>query len=162
MGGRQTITILPLKANQIMNKIFLICMVGLPQSGKSTWAQSRESPIVNPDSIRIALHGQAYIPEAEPMVWAIAKYMVRSLFLAGHDTVILDATNATRKRRDDWSSDHWETVFKVIDTPADICAQRARKSGQDVLIPVIEGMQSRFEALGEDEIQWIEDMNYTA
>src|SRR5882672_916000 len=58
----------------------LICTVGLPRSGKSTWARSQSFPIVCPDAIRIAIHGQRFISEAEPFVWATAKAMVRALF----------------------------------------------------------------------------------
>ena len=89
---------------QVVIRKTLIAMVGLPRSGKSTWAKKAGHPIVSPDAIRLALHGQRFISEAEPFVWAIAKAMVRALFLAGHSAVILDATNNTRKRRDEWKS----------------------------------------------------------
>ena len=137
-----------------MKEPLLICMVGLPQSGKSTWARSQGLPIVNPDAIRLALHGEAYIPQAEPMVWVLAKYMVTALFLAGHGAVILDATNTTRKRRDDWISDNWETVFKLIDESAGVCIQRAEQSGNVALVTVIEKMKEHFEKLGGDETLW--------
>lgn len=42
----------------------LILTIGLPRSGKSTWAKQQGCPVVNPDSIRLALHGKAYIQEA--------------------------------------------------------------------------------------------------
>ena len=99
--------------------------VGLPRSGKSTWANQQNTPIVNPDSIRLALHGQRFLPEAEAMVWAIAKYMVKALFLAGHGTVILDATNITKSRRDEWKSKDWLRCFVEIDTSAEECLERA-------------------------------------
>ena len=71
----------------------LILTVGLPRSGKSTWAMQQGYPVVNPDSIRLALHGHRFREESEEHVWAIAKTMVNSLFIAGHDKVIVDATN---------------------------------------------------------------------
>lgn len=80
----------------------LIVTVGLPRSGKSTWAKRQTFPVVNPDAIRLALHGQRFYGPAEPFVWATAKLMVRSLFGAAHRKVIVDATNCTRKRRDEW------------------------------------------------------------
>ncbi|KKK82651.1 hypothetical protein LCGC14_2801230, partial [marine sediment metagenome] len=46
----------------------LILTVGLPRSGKSTWARKQGHPIVNPDSIRLALYGEPFIEEAEPMI----------------------------------------------------------------------------------------------
>ena len=124
----------------------LLMTVGLPRSGKSTWAKKQGHPIVNPDSIRLSLHGQAYVSLAEPYVWAIAKTMVQALFLAGHETVILDATNTTAKRRDDWLGDNWRCIFKEFDVGRDECIHRAKVSGRQDLIPVIERM--------DDSIEW--------
>lgn len=133
----------------------LICLVGLPRSGKSTWARSqRYYPIVNPDSVRLAIHGQRYIAEAEPFVWATVKAMVKALFLAGHSCVILDATNTTRKRRDEWQSSQWRTCFKAVGTSKEVCIERAIAEGDSEIIPVIERMAEQFETLGEDEQIW--------
>lgn len=131
----------------------LLCTVGLPRSGKTTWARKQNLPIVSPDAIRLALHGQRFIAEAEPHVWAIAKTMVRALFLAGHKMVILDATNNTRKRRDEWQSKEWKTYFKVIDTPASVCLDRARAEGDEYIMPVIERMAAQYEGLQVDEFE---------
>lgn len=132
----------------------LVCTVGLPRSGKTTWCRGQGWPIVNPDSIRLAIHGQRFISEAEPFVWATAKAMVRSLFLAGHNVVLLDATGNSRKRRDEWQSQNWETYFQVIDTPAAVCLERATAEADHAIIPVIERMAAEHEPLGEDERKW--------
>jgi predicted kinase len=128
----------------------LILTVGLPRSGKSTWAKETGHPVVNPDSIRLALHGQAYIKSAEGFVWAIAKTMVASLFLAGHDTVVLDATNTTIKRQEDWNEVAGEAGavvrFKVFYTEPEVCIRRAVEADTDeVLIPVINRMSIAWE-----------------
>lgn len=127
----------------------LILAVGLPRSGKTTWARKQGHPIVSPDAIREGLHGEAFIPSAEPIVWATAKLMARALFLAGHDTVIIDATNTTQKRRQEWL--HLEDIvtdFKVqvFDTPLHTCIERAEKEGRKDLIPVIHRMAEQWEA----------------
>lgn len=132
----------------------LIATVGLPRSGKSTWAKQQAYPIVNPDSIRLALHGQRFYGPAEPMVWATAKLMVRSLFLAGHRHVILDATNVERSRRDEWKSKEWGIFFKYIPTPKDVCIERARSENYEELVGVIERMAGQFNPLGSDEELW--------
>ena len=119
--------------------------VGLPYSGKTTWAKTTGLPIVNPDSIRYALHGQRFCPDAEPHVWAIAQTMVRALFLAGHQEVILDATNCTEKRRQVWRSTHWETRWKAFDTSKEECLRRAE--GDEAIRPVIERMAAKFEPI---------------
>jgi predicted kinase len=132
----------------------LILLVGLPRSGKTTWAKEQEFPIVNPDSIRLAIHRQRFIDLAEPFVWAVAKTMVRALFLAGHDTVILDACNTTRKRRDEWKSDDWQTRFVQISTSEGTCIERANEIGDSQIVPVIERMNAQYEALEVDELAY--------
>lgn len=123
-----------------MSNNILIMTVGLPRCGKSTWAKEQGLPIVNPDSIRLALHGQPFIKQAEPFVWAIAKTMVRALFLAGHDKVILDATSINDKFRDEWKSRSWERRYWNIRTDKDECIRRARANDQEYLVEIIEKM----------------------
>jgi predicted kinase len=118
----------------------LIMLCGLPKSGKSTWAREQNLPMVNPDSIRLALHGKKYLQEAEPVVWMIAKYMVKSLFLAGHDTVILDATNITSKRRSEWTCNEWRVDPRIMNTPKSVCIERAIANKEYEMIEVIERM----------------------
>lgn len=128
----------------------LILTVGLPRSGKSTWAfkQIRNGiPVVNPDSIRLAIHGQRYLASAEPLVWAHAKIMVRSLFLAGHTKVILDATNTLIYRRELWNDEAWDVVYKVFDTTPEECIRRSRALNDEYIVPVILKMASEFEPL---------------
>lgn len=130
----------------------LIVMVGLPRSGKSTWAMERPYPIVNPDSIRLALHGQPFYGPAEPLVWAHARLMVRSLFLAGHQRVVLDATNTTRKRRDEWQSKEWAAFFKPIHMDIETCLERA--DGNPGLQEAIRKMSDQWEPIAADEMVW--------
>jgi predicted kinase len=123
------------------NKI-LILTIGLPRSGKSTYAKSTEYPIVNPDSIRLAIHGKTFDQAYERQVWSVAHIMVNSLFLAGHKIVILDATNVTVKRRNEWLSDQYDIKYKIFNTPKDECIKRAISSKTEYLIPVIERMSN--------------------
>ena len=118
----------------------ILMTVGLPQSGKSTWARKQGLPIVNPDSIRLSLHGLPYIEKYESEVWRIARIMVESLFLAGNDIIILDATNLTKERQDRWKSHKWEIFFKRFHTPKTQCIRRAKKNNKEYLIPIIEKM----------------------
>jgi predicted kinase len=135
----------------------LYMTVGLPQSGKSTWARQQGHPVVNPDSIRLALHGMPFVGLAEPFVWAIAKVMVRALFLAGHDAVILDATNVTRKRRDEWKSKDWARSFVEFIESVDVCKQRAAQTCHTEehlggLLVAIERMYEQYEPVEESEL----------
>lgn len=128
----------------------LTLTVGLPRSGKSTWAVTQGVPVVNPDAIRHVLHGQPFRAEAEPMVWGIAKTMVRALFAAGHRHVILDATNLTPQRRIEWMDSAYQRKYAVFRTSKEVCIKRAFDQQYTELIPVIERM-SKSMHLPEDE-----------
>jgi predicted kinase len=130
----------------------LIMTVGLPRSGKSTWAKKQPFPIVNPDSIRLCLHGWKYFVPAEPLVWYITKLMVNSLFLAGHDTVILDSTNYSKERRLEWKSPDYIRVYQVFNTSKEECIERAEKENYLEIIPIIEKMHEKFQSIDETEI----------
>lgn len=116
----------------------LILTVGLPRSGKSTWALGTGLSIVNRDAIRLALHGQAYIQAAEDMVTAIELYMVKALFIAGHDFVIIDAMNLKGVYRERWADGPWDIKVKTFQVRPDICIKRAKEDGREDLIPFIE------------------------
>jgi len=120
----------------------LILTVGLPRSGKSTWAKRIGLPIVNRDAIRLALHGQPFILEAESMVTAIEDYMVKSLFLAGHETIIVDATHLNMKYIERWQNKEWDVKFKVFSVSKAECIQRAIHDDKEYLIPIIEEMDN--------------------
>lgn len=123
----------------------LYMTVGLPRVGKLEWAMTQGVPVVCPDSIRIALHGRAYIQSAEPYVWAIARTMVASLFEAGHRRVILVACNITRKRRDEWRGP-WLRVF------ADFAGRAPVLNGETAgVIDAAARMSAVFEPVGADE-----------
>lgn len=125
--------------------------VGLPRCGKSTWARESGFPMVNPDSIRLALYNEPFIRGRESEVWIITGLMVRSLFLAGHTTVVLDATNTIRKYRDDWKSPLWKREFKIFPKDLGQCIYRAKETGKNYLIPVIEKMYMEYEPITDEE-----------
>lgn len=130
------------------NKI-LIAMCGLPRSGKSTIVEriskQHSAPIVRRDAIRLAVHGQRYEPTAEPLIKVLDLYMVRSLFLAGHETVICDETNYSRAARNHMLDPQWKTVFYWVPTDKVTCIKRAYATDQPDLHPIIEEMASRWE-----------------
>ena len=135
-----------------MNDKTLFLMVGLPRSGKTTVAKELGYPIVCPDAIRLSLHGTVYMRSVEDLVWSFARLMVRSLFEAGHHTVIVDATNNTRKRRDAWRNDEeWNLEYHVLDTPMEVCSTRARNTDREDILPVIERMAEEHEPVTNEE-----------
>ena len=134
----------------------LVITVGLPRSGKTTWSKQflTKYPVVNVDSIRLALHGQRYQQLAEPFVWATAKTMVRALFLAGHKTVILDETGITRARRAEWKSSEWVRAFVHIPTSEEECIARARALNEEFIVPIIMRMAANYEPVTPDEVDY--------
>lgn len=135
----------------------LVMLIGLPKSGKSTAAADLGIPIVCPDAIRLALHGQRYVQRAERQVWTIAHAMVRALFHAGHRRVALDACNTSRRRRDEWiawASDEilqWEREALVCKTTRDTCVKRAEDVGDHEIVPVIDRMSEAIDPISPDE-----------
>lgn len=117
----------------------LILTVGLPRSGKSTWAIQQNLPIVNRDSIRLALYNQPYIQEMENFVSLIEQTMVKSLFNAGHNKIILDATHLKMKYIESWK-EKYLVELKYFDTPIKTCKQRAIDTNKEYLIDVIDRM----------------------
>lgn len=141
-----------------MSRNMLHLMMGLPRSGKSTWLHRNNDfhPVVCPDAIRFALHGERFIGVAEQFVWAIATVMVRALFGAGHSDVYVDATNTTRKRRDAWQSDEWDRRILVVGGPEDreICIYRLERDVVDGLLIDKETTADLIVAINRMSEQW--------
>lgn len=128
----------------------VILLVGLPRSGKSTWAREMMEmygyPIVEPDAIHLALHGKRFDASSCDEVWKTAHLMAKALLLAGHYNIIIDATNTNEKARQRWARAlldinpklHFECV--VFATSVKKCKERAVKTGQEDLLPVIDRM----------------------
>lgn len=132
-------------------------MLGLPLSGKSTYAKhlQREEGwvVLCPDEIRLALHGHEFWPDAEDFVWANCKLTARYLLETDHN-VLIDATNLHSGARIPWLkmadklSAHL-SIF-VCSTSAEICKRRAIKDGKAHMIAVIERMASSSEPLPKE------------
>jgi predicted kinase len=120
----------------------LIFTIGLPRSGKSTFATewALEKPmraIVSSDSIRLALTGKRYEPLAETMVFATKHIMIRSLLERGFD-VCVDGTHSTeisitRLYEIDINAQH-----VLVQTYPYVCKQRAESTNQLDVIPTID------------------------
>jgi predicted kinase len=101
----------------------LIAMSGIPGSGKSTMARKmvKEGPetvvIVSRDSIRSML-GDYWVPSRENLVSSIERSSIDHGLLAGY-TVIVDATNISKKTRDQlkYIADLNEAPFHIIECP---------------------------------------------
>ena len=141
----------------------LAILAGLPKSGKSTYAKILKEQgwvVVNPDTIRLALHGQQFVASAEPFVWATAELMARSLLMSEYK-VLIDATNTTKKRRAQWLKLSQEFGLRldayVMDTSAEECHERnnwLHEHGSSAVPPaVIDRMAAQWEPVEEEGIR---------
>ena len=136
----------------------LALMVGLPRSGKSTYARALQEVgwvRIEPDAFRKALHGGAFFSPAEPIVWASAELAVRALLLGGH-AVLVDATNTTRRRRSGWiriARDVGAPVEAfVMTTTAEECRRRNLSRRHRVPEEVMDRMARQWEPIAPEEI----------
>ena len=127
----------------------LILTIGLPRSGKSTWAKQQRFPIVSKDALRLSIHGERFLPHAELLIDTLATYMVRSLFLAGHTTVIVDECHVTKNRRERWRNNLWLVQYQTFHTSKEECIKRAQMDNDYEIVPVIERMAAEMEAENE-------------
>lgn len=134
-------------------------MIGLPRSGKSTWATkwmrapSRQvggvpfpRVVVCADNIRLAVHGQRFNSRAEPTVHMIKDYMTVSLLDRGHD-VLVDGTHTTKASLRRLMQIDPNATWTHIATPKDVCQERAVACGQADLVPIIERMGRQLQTL---------------
>lgn len=130
----------------------LIFTIGLPRSGKSTWATkwAQEQPmraIVCSDSIRKCITGQRYQPLAETLVFATKHVMIRSLLDRGFD-VCVDGTHSTEISVMRILEIDINAEPVLIQTPMSTCIQRAVDTNQRDLIPVIGRIASNLGSIG--------------
>ena len=131
----------------------LTIMCGLPSSGKTTKAQTMGGrTVLSPDDVRLALHGERYIANAEGFVWATVETAARALLLSRND-VVIDATNNTAARRARWkkiASEFGITLgVMYMMTPFDECMERI--GDDDVMADVLKRMYQEFEPPNAEE-----------
>lgn len=135
-------------------------MVGLPRSGKSTYVErfKGNKAIISADQLRYLVYGQRFWGPGEDMMWAIRKIALTMLMEQGID-IVIDETNTTNARRKpiiELARKHNYLVeVVVINTPKEVCIERAKADGDSNLIPVIERMAEQFEPISLEEVDYI-------
>lgn len=100
----------------------LYCTVGLPFSGKATWAACQGLPVVSLAANEAVMNnsnssGSKSTPKskAAPDPLAFTRQLIECLFAAGNKVVILLAENLTEQERQYWQDEtgaSWQTVFR--------------------------------------------------
>lgn len=132
------------------NKPTLTMMVGLPQSGKSTWVKQNKCGrvVISADILRELIYGHRYYAIGEDLMWSIRGLMLHNLMGQGID-LIIDETNTTIERRKKIITLAQKYNYDVgaihISTAYVLCTERALYVRDYDLLPVIERMAAQFE-----------------
>ena len=150
-----------------MSRIFFL--IGPARSGKSTiarkWAnyeidikeaeiKDRNTPksknenprvIVNADSIRLTFGHRFHAP-LEEYIHAIKHTMIKALLLSGHN-IIIDGTHTTKGSIIKLFEIDPDADYAIVNTPAEICKERAVATHQEDLLPVIDRMVEQMSKL---------------
>lgn len=150
-----------------MNKLYFT--IGLPRSGKSTlckkWQQNKlfienhtflesmnkldepEYPrvVVTPDYWRLAL-GHRYNWHTEPVVFSHVQIAVRAMLKAGYD-VLVDDTHTTENSIIRLFEENIEAQYIYVNQLLGVCMDRATKTNQSDLIPVIRKLDTNLSTL---------------
>lgn len=77
----------------------VILLVGLPGSGKSTWARQQGQEVISSDEMRLKLSGDETNQTIHGKVFGAMRYLLRLRLQLGQAVTVIDATNLRRKDR---------------------------------------------------------------
>jgi len=105
----------------------VVVLVGLPGSGKSTWAKREGLPTLSSDAMRAALVDDATDQTIHKRVFAALRYLLRQRVALGRPVTCVDATHLTPWERRPYlrlAGCRVEAVY--FDTPLAVCLKRNR------------------------------------
>lgn len=148
----------------MVKKPKMTILVGLPRSGKSTYAKKIQkyanayggnTVIVSSDEIRLLEYGQRYLAGGERYLWKTHGIVLKVLMQQQFD-VIVDSTNINKVHRATLIELAKEFGYRThavcFTTDVAECVERALKDGMEDLVPVIEQMASDIEYPDNEEV----------
>jgi predicted kinase len=137
-----------------MTKTTLTLLCGIPGSGKSFITGRLDGKVVSTDALRKFLWGSESVVEHDRLVFDIIKSVIEYL-LDKKDSVVLDATNLTRRRRKtmiDIARRYQAGVTVLwIDCPLEVALARNAARDRKVPVPVIKALYKSIEEPHLDE-----------
>lgn len=131
-----------------MPRPLIVLLVGLPGSGKSTWAARQGYAVLSSDEIRYLLSDDATNQTIHRRVFALLRHLVRQRLDLQRPVTFIDSTHVTPKDRRpylrlaDLHDADVEAVF--FDVPVEVCLERNRGRARQVPEDAILDMARRF------------------
>jgi predicted kinase len=122
----------------------LLVLVGLPGSGKSTWAKQQGLPTISSDAVRELLADDVTDQTIHRQVFQTVRFLVRQRLAIGRPVTCVDATHLTpRERRPYFRIRGCRVEAVFFDVPVELCQQRNAARQRVVPPDVIERMAAR-------------------
>lgn len=125
----------------------LIILVGLPASGKSTWAEQQKLPTLSSDALRVLLTGDIAHQGVNRLVFRTLRYLAAARLQAGAAVTCIDSTALTGWERRCWvrfAEIHRCSVEAVyFEVPLEECRRRNALRGRAVPDDVLDLMAAR-------------------
>ena len=115
----------------------VIVLVGLPGSGKSTWAEAQGITVISSDRVRQLLADDATNQRIHVEVFSTMRYLLKRRLQLGAAATIVDATNLLPVFRKPWIkiAQAFDAQIEAVyfDTPLEECLRR--NAGRTRVVP---------------------------
>ncbi len=141
----------------------MIVLVGVPGSGKSTWAKEQNCQVLSSDEFRVMLSGDESNQDIHRHVFAAMRHVLRARLEIGPMTTIIDATNLRWRDRRSWLQAAKKFNARVeamyFDVPLAVALERnrgrKRQVPEEAIRKMHEAMQMPTVAEGFDEVRTV-------